>query len=85
MYDLWKIAVLPLRALANCRGFFISGVSIDLDLRISRWILEAQRRGVRLERILIHPDDYPYARKHMRFLPVKVIGNKVPVIEPEEL
>ncbi|NMZ77492.1 hypothetical protein HBO32_30820 [Pseudomonas nitroreducens] len=58
---------------------------MDLDLRISRWILEAQRRGVRLERILIHPDDYPYARKHMRFLPMKVIGNKVPVIEPEEL
>ncbi len=47
---------------------------MDLDLRISRWILEAQRRGVRLERILIHPDDYPYARKHMRFLPMAVLG-----------
>lgn len=58
---------------------------MDLDLRISRWILEAQRNGIHLERILIHPDDYPYARKHMRFLPMQVIGNKVPVIEPEEL
>lgn len=48
---------------------------MDLDLRISRWILEAQRRGVRLERILIHPDDYTYARKHMRFLPMKVLGH----------
>lgn len=48
---------------------------MDLDLRISRWILEAQRRGVRLERILIHPDDYPYARKHMRFLPMQVLGH----------
>ncbi len=47
---------------------------MDLDLRISRWILEAQRRGVRLERILIHPDDYLYARKHMRFLPMAVLG-----------
>lgn len=61
---------------------------MDLDLRISRWILEAQRRGVRLERILIHPDDYPCARKHMRFLPMKVLGgrisNKQQVIEPFE-
>ncbi|MBG6289514.1 hypothetical protein I5I61_18830 [Pseudomonas nitroreducens] len=57
---------------------------MDLDLRISRWILEAQRRGVRLERILIHPDDYPYARKHMRFLPMKVIGSEVPVFQPSE-
>lgn len=29
---------------------------MDLDLRISRWILEAQRKGVRLERILIPPN-----------------------------
>ncbi|WP_370601177.1 hypothetical protein [Pseudomonas nitroreducens] len=57
---------------------------MDLDLRISRWILEAQRRGVRLERILIHPDDYPYARKHMRFLPMKVIGNEVQEFQPSE-
>lgn len=57
---------------------------MDLDLRISRWILEAQRRGVRLERILIHPNDYPYARKHMRFLPMQVIGNRVPDIDEIE-
>lgn len=57
---------------------------MDLDLRISRWILEAQRRGVCLERILIHPDDYPYARKHMRFLPMKVIGNEVQEFQSSE-
>ncbi|WP_236225559.1 MULTISPECIES: hypothetical protein [Pseudomonas aeruginosa group] len=57
---------------------------MDLDLRISRWILEAQRRGVRLERILIHPDDYTYARKHMRFLPMKVIGNEVQDFQSSE-
>lgn len=57
---------------------------MDLDLRISRWILEAQRRGVRLERILIHPDDYPYARKHMRFLPMKVLGGVMPEFQTSE-
>lgn len=50
---------------------------MDLDLRISRWILEAQRRGVRLERILIHPDDYSYSRKHMRFLPMQLLGGSM--------
>lgn len=57
---------------------------MSLPLRISRWILEAQRRGVRLERILIHPDDYPYARKHMRFLPMQVLGGVMPEFQPSE-
>lgn len=58
---------------------------MPLEYRIKRWYYEAQRRGRKLDRILLHPDDYQYARKHMRFLPMQVIGNKVPVIEPEEL
>lgn len=57
---------------------------MDLDLRISRWILEAQRRGVRLERILIHPDDYTYARKHMRFLPMQVLGRVASELQPSD-
>ena len=57
---------------------------MDLDLRISRWIIQAQRRGVRLERILLHPDDYPYARKHMRFLPMQVLGGVVPIFQTSE-
>lgn len=57
---------------------------MDLHLRISRWILEAQRKDIHLERILIHPDDYSYARKHMRFLPIQVLGGVVPVFQPSE-
>lgn len=47
---------------------------MDLDLRISRWILEAQRRGVHLERILIHPNDYDRACRDFPFLPIRVLG-----------
>ena len=57
---------------------------MDLHLRISRWILEAQRKDIHLEAILIHPNDYSYARKHMRFLPIQVLGGVVPVFQPSE-
>lgn len=47
---------------------------MHLEYRIKRWYYEAQRKGRRLDRILLHPDDYREARMRFPFLPVKVIG-----------
>ena len=42
---------------------------------IRRWCYEAQRRGIKLERILIHPDDLAEALALSPWLPVKVLGS----------
>lgn len=47
---------------------------MPLESRIKRWHYEAQRKGIHLESILIHPDDYWCNRSSLRFLPLRVIG-----------
>lgn len=47
---------------------------MPIESRIKRWYCEAQRKGIHLESILIHPDDYWRNRRSLRFLPVRVIG-----------
>lgn len=47
---------------------------MPLEYRIKRWYYEAQRKGIHLESILIHPDDYWRNRSSLRFLPLRVIG-----------
>ncbi|WP_236225586.1 hypothetical protein [Pseudomonas pseudonitroreducens] len=48
---------------------------MPLEYRIKRWYCEAQRRGRKLERILLHPNDYQEARNRFPFLPIKVMGD----------
>lgn len=48
---------------------------MPLEYRIKRWYYEAQRKGRRLDRILLHPDDYLEARMRFPFLPIKVMGS----------
>ncbi|MDG9928274.1 MULTISPECIES: hypothetical protein [unclassified Pseudomonas] len=45
-----------------------------LEQRIRRWCREAERRGRKLERILIHPDDLAEAITLYPWLPIKVLG-----------
>lgn len=47
---------------------------MTLEHRIQRWCHEAERRGIQLERILIHSDDLAEALALFPWLPVKVIG-----------
>jgi len=47
---------------------------MTLECRIKRWYYECDRRGVQLESILIHPDDYRRHRAALRFMPVRVLG-----------
>jgi hypothetical protein len=47
---------------------------MSLKQRIERWCDEAQRRGLQLERILIHPDDLAEALALSPWLPIKVLG-----------
>ena len=47
---------------------------MTLEQRIQRWCREAERRGIQLKRILIHPDDLAEARALSPWLPIKVIG-----------
>ncbi|WAG76985.1 hypothetical protein LMK08_16550 [Metapseudomonas furukawaii] len=48
---------------------------MTLEQRIQRWCYEAQRRGIKLERILIHPDDLAEALALSPWLPIKVLGS----------
>lgn len=48
---------------------------MPLECRIKRWYYEAQRRGIKIERIFLHPDDYQEARSRFPFLPIKVMGD----------
>lgn len=48
---------------------------MTLEQRIERWCREAERRGIQLERILIHPDDLAEALALSRWLPIKVLGS----------
>ncbi|XAQ58202.1 hypothetical protein [Pseudomonas phage vB_Pae_SG_WM_Sew_P27] len=50
---------------------------MNLEHRIRRWLLQAERRGKPIHAILIHPDDIQSARKICRFAPVKVLGIEV--------
>jgi len=56
-------------------GFVVSGARMPLECRIKRWYYEAQRRGIKIERIFLHPDDYQEARSRFPFLPIKVMGD----------
>lgn len=47
---------------------------MPIEYRIKRWYYEAQRRGIALQSILIHPDDYPAVRQAFPFLPVRLLG-----------
>ena len=47
---------------------------MTLEARIRRWYYHAERRGLVLDSILIHPDDYWRNREQLRFLPIRVIG-----------
>ena len=47
---------------------------MPLEARIKRWYEQAQRKGIRLQSILIHPDDYELARQSFPFLPIRVLG-----------
>ncbi len=48
---------------------------MTLEHRIKRWYYEAQRRGIQLERILIHPDDLAEALAMSPWLPIKALGS----------
>lgn len=48
---------------------------MPLEYRIKRWYYETQRRGIKIERILLHPNDYAEARNRFPFLPIKVMGD----------
>jgi len=50
---------------------------MPIESRIKRWYCEAQRKGIHLESILIHPDDYWRNRSSLRFLPIRVIGSEL--------
>ncbi len=45
---------------------------MPLEARIKRWYYEAQRRGVTLQRILLHPDDMAEAAILCKWLPMRV-------------
>lgn len=47
---------------------------MSLEARIKRWYYEAQRRGITLQSILIHPNDYHRACRDFPFLPIRVLG-----------
>ena len=47
---------------------------MPIEARIRSWYYEAQRQGIRLDSILVHPDDYWRNRSSLRFLPIRVIG-----------
>lgn len=47
---------------------------MPIEDRIKRWYYQAQRQGIHLDSILIHPDDYWRNRNSLRFLPIRVIG-----------
>ncbi|WP_155945686.1 hypothetical protein [Metapseudomonas resinovorans] len=47
---------------------------MSLETRIRRWYYHAERQGLVLDSILIHPDDYWRNRDQLRFLPIRVIG-----------
>lgn len=49
---------------------------MSLEARIKRWYYEAQRRGITLQSILIHPNDYHRACRDFPFLPIRVLGNR---------
>lgn len=63
-------------ASAMCRGFVVSGDRMSLEARIKRWYYEAQRRGITLQSILIHPNDYDRACRDFPFLPIRVLGQR---------
>ena len=46
---------------------------MPLHERIRRWYYHAERQGIQLESILIHPDDYRRNRGLLRFLPIRVL------------
>lgn len=51
---------------------------MGLEARIRRWYYHAERQGLVLDSILIHPDDYWCNRDLLRFLPIRVIGLQNP-------
>lgn len=51
---------------------------MPLEARIKRWYYEAQRRGITLQSILIHPNDYDRACRDFPFLPIRVLGMPLP-------
>lgn len=55
-----------------------------LEARIKRWYYEAQRRGITLQSILIHPNDYQRACRDFPFLPIRVLGHRIPASESPE-
>lgn len=57
---------------------------MSLETRIKRWYYEAQRRGITLQSILIHPNDYDRACRDFPFLPIRVLGYQIPAPEMPE-
>lgn len=44
--------------------------------RLKRWYRWAQAKGIKLDRMLIHPDDAGQVPTRFKGLPIKVLGTK---------